>query len=134
MPHMGALSLMRRLAPGLVVVGVLGLAGCGEESTSPTAESTPPAPTATPTESAAAEDLPACDDVWQTGERLPRGYAGCEQDGETVPVDALRCSSGQKFVTFLDTHYAVVGGSVREVDGDIDSDKKYRAAVESCRA
>lgn len=134
---MGALSWLRRLAPGLVVVGVLGFAGCGGESTDSapaTVESTPPAPTGTPTESAATEDLPACDDVWQTGETLTRGYAGCEQDGETVPVDALRCSSGQKFVTFLDTHYAVVGGSVREVVGDIDSDKKYRAAVESCRA
>lgn len=139
MPHMGALSWLRRLTSGLVAVGVVTLAGCGEESSSegsatpePTVASSPTA-SGSPTESAG-PDLPACDEVWQTGETLRRGYAGCEQDGETVPVDALRCSSGQKFVTFLSSHYAVVGGVVREVEGDIDSDEKYRAAVESCRA
>lgn len=72
--------------------------------------------------------------MWLTGETLPEGYAGCEQDGEVVTGDRIACSSGQTFITFEDSHYAVLGGLVREVEGEIDSDSTYRKAVRSCRA
>lgn len=131
---MGDLSWLRHVVRTGAVVGLLALGACGSDTAEEPAATVGSSPTAQTSDDAGADGLPACDDVWQTGETLPAGYAGCVQDGATVEVDALACSSGQKFVTFEESHYAVVGGLVREVEGEIDTDRAYRKAVRSCRA
>ena len=114
------------------MIGLLALGACGTD----TVDSAGPEATASSDHEAseATGALPECAEVWRTGETLSDDYAGCQRDGETVRGDRLACSSGQVFYTFTDSHYAVVGGLVREVQGDIDSDPAYRKAVRSCRA
>lgn len=128
---MGDHSWLRHAVLSVAVVGLLALGACGsDDDAAPAGE----ASSGASQETGAAGDLPACDEVWQTGETLPRDYEGCSEDGSTVPPEAISCSSGQTFVTFEESHYAVAGGLVRQVEGDIDTDPAYRKAVRSCRA
>lgn len=93
-------------------------------------------PAKSPTRSAPAADpdAPGCADVWVTGQLIPRGYAGCNAGGAFVEPDVLGCSSGQRFVTFDDRWYGVLGGTVREAESSLEQDREYRASVASCRA
>lgn len=130
---MGDQTWLRHAVLSVAVVGLLAIGACGSD-TEDSAPAGDEASAGTSQDTDAAGDLPACDEVWRTGEELPRGYEGCTEDGATVPPAAISCSSGQTFVTFEESHYAVVGGLVREVEGDIDTDPAYRDAVRSCRA
>ena len=92
-------------------LAILGLAGCGDSSSSDdvTAASTG-AVAATP-----GDPLPQCGDVWVAKAKLPKGYAGCVKGGVTVEAKAQHCSSGQTLVTYADAFYAVTGGPVQHV-------------------
>jgi hypothetical protein len=133
------------LPVALVALG-LGVSACGDDdgsaegtdagsTPSASAPSTPdPAPTSDATEEVP-PGSPACADVWQVGERIPRGYAGCVEDGAFVESDVLGCSSGQRLVRFDDTFYGVLGGTVRQAAaGPLTDDADYRRSVRSCRA
>lgn len=79
-----------------------------------------------------APDLPACADVWVTGATLPRGYRGCDQDGETIKADKHPCSYGSTIVEFADRFYAVRGKQINEVPSLTESDQ-YRRALTACQ-
>lgn len=108
-------------------------AGCGDDSPDAT-EGTDPASSSSGS-TAAPPGAPACDDVWQDGEKLPRSYRGCvDGSGAYVPQDGLSCSSGQRMVRYDDQYYGVLGGTVHEATQPLDQDRDYRTAVRSCRA
>lgn len=145
--------LLRRQVPALLLtVAVLGACGGQEpedsassaspassESESSDASSSPTAgesPSATASASPSPEvpaDAPACEQVWQDGERLPRGYRGCVDAGTYVPSDVIGCSSGQRLVRHADRWYAVLGGTVHEASSPLDKDREYVADVRVCR-
>lgn len=144
----------RHLSVAVALLTLLA-AGCGGgEESGPVAEDTAeagstPSPSAPVSESpsapasespsaaesaAARSDAPSCDQVWVTGETIPRGYDGCNRDGAFVEVDLLGCSSGQRLARFDDRYYGVLGGLVREAESSFDDDRAYRRSVASCRA
>lgn len=121
----------------LLGLGVL-LGACGTAdsvsdtpSTTQSVPESPPAGSTSPSDPAA--DLPACQDVWKKGAKLPRSYAGCQDAGEVVARDALGCSSGQKMVRYDDRFWAVLGGEIHRADSSLNADPDYRDSVASCR-
>jgi hypothetical protein len=118
----------------LVAVGcglAISLAACGGSDPETAGDTASGATTSDPAGAASGE--PACADIWVDGQELPRRYAGCTEDGETVKADKTSCSSGQVLVTYGDRFYAVLGGPVNETDG-LSDDKDYRQAERSCLA
>jgi hypothetical protein len=79
-----------------------------------------------------ATDLPACADVWVVGATLPRGYHGCEQDGEAIKADKHPCSYGSAIIEFADRFYAVSGKQINEVPSLTESDQ-YQQALTACQ-
>jgi hypothetical protein len=75
------------------------------------------------------DGLPKCGDVWVAGQTLPKGYSGCT-DGSTVEADVTigKC----ELTTYRDHFYAIAGGTIRHVDGEIADDAGYRAAWVHC--
>lgn len=148
MPDLRRHRPFRALVLGGVVAAGL-LTGCGQDDAGggagedtapdPAARSTPSntpssTPSSTPSGAPADPDAPACGEVWVTGETIPRGYAGCN-DGEVfLEPDVMGCSSGQRFITFEDRWYGVLGGTVREGESPLAQDREYRSSVASCRA
>lgn len=139
MPALPRPARPRASAIGALLVLTL-FAGCGDDGGGPAVDTTAPDPAATsgsaPSESpsgSAAGDAPACEAVWVTGRSIPRGFDGCEVDGTLVEADVIGCSSGQRFVTYDDRWYGVLGGAVREGTSPLDQDREYRASVASCR-
>ena len=140
---------------GLVVAAVgvaFALGGCGEvtdgtdateatttpQTAGPT--STPPASPTSPSSSVAAEpaatgELPSCGDVWRLGEKLPRGYDGCLEDGR--PADdprAIPCESGRPLHRHASRWYAVEGGKVIRTDNAASKDPVFRRVLAACTA
>jgi hypothetical protein len=128
-------SLLTRSA---VAAGILLLAvGCGDDdkgaAEDPAGESpSSQSPSATDASSEPPADLPMCADVWVAGATLPRGYRGCEQDGEAVPADKHQCSYGSAIVEFADRFYAVTGKQINEVPSLTDSEQ-YKQALTACQ-
>ena len=121
----------------VVALTALGLGGCGEEETTPTAAPSDTAsvsvtPSPSSTKSATVEPPPPCNDVWG-GKQLPRRYQGCRRGGELVKARKLFCSSGQVIVTFEGRYYAVPGGPVNDV-GSLDDSEQFQQASRSCGA
>lgn len=90
-------------------------------------------PAAEPSQEQPAAGATPCGTVWVTGRTIPRTYQGCAEAGSFVESDVLGCSSGQRFVTFGDRYYGVLGGTVREGGTPLAQDRTYRASVASCR-
>jgi hypothetical protein len=145
---------MRRLAtPAMLVMLVAAaLSACGDDDgqatdagSSSAATDTPTGPsddasddvTDSPSSSGApsgdATGLPACDEVWVDGARLPGRYRGCTTDGAVVKPEVHRCSSGQRLVTHADTFWAVAGAKIHETDG-LKSDAAFKEAKLACLA
>ena len=79
---------MKKLLAAVLLAAAL--TACGGGNDEPTKE-----PADSPSESAAAAELPACPDVWVDGKTLPADYAGCVgEDGKTVAADAKPCGDG----------------------------------------
>lgn len=130
-----------RLA-ALVLVAVP-LAACGSDGTSDTdassAEDTSSvSPSESPTDSPSADEPaegPDCASVWQEGAELPRGYAGCvDEGGELVPVEKVGCSSGQALLMYDDMYWGAAGGTVYMGTAPLAEDPDFLAAVRRCRA
>lgn len=124
-------------------LALLGTAACGsEEAAEPEAggsASEAPSETPDPTDAsptgAAPEGSPACADLWEDGNKLPRTYKGCADDaGALAQREGIRCSSGQVMVTFEDRYYGVLGGTIKGTDGPLEDDRDYRSSIRSCRA
>jgi predicted small lipoprotein YifL len=129
------------LAP-VALMGLLALAGCGDD-TEPTASDTAPGdPTTTsePTSEATSEpttepadpDLPTCEETW-SADRLPATYLGCLDGDTVVEAEAFTCSTGQRLVTYTN-HYAVAGRQIVTTDGKVTADPGYRQAIQACTA
>lgn len=133
------------------VASLVLLTGCGDETgtggdvaegstsgavTSPgpsePTSSTGPTDPADPTSSAAASTLPRCDDVWVAGAVLPAGYRGCSDGTADVLPQPLRCSTGQKIVTY-DPYWAVPGAEVQETTG-LAEDPAFASVKNQCQA
>jgi hypothetical protein len=110
------------------------LAGCGEETTTGTAEETPSPAASSAEPDATAADLPACGEVWVEGETLPKKYRGCLEGGEVVKPDAVFCEFGKRLVTYGDRFWAVDNGPVQETAGPLQDDRGYQRALSSCNA
>lgn len=127
------------LAP-LLLTGAL-LAGCGEDDgrtasdPADTASATP-APSDSSSAGASGDATqatgPDCAEVWVAGETLPRGYEGCDQDGQQVKADGRYCEFGKPLVTFDDRFWAVPGGRIGESDGPLLQDAAYKDALRKC--
>lgn len=116
-----------------LLLGACGTTETVSDTPSTTQGSTESPPTESTSPSDPAADLPACQDVWKKGARLPRSYAGCQDAGEVVARDALGCSSGQKMVRYADRFWAVLGGEIHRADSSLNADPDYRDSVASCR-
>ena len=137
---------------GLIVTAVgvaFALGGCGEatdgtdvteatsvpQTTGPS--STPPAgPTGSPAaEPAGTGELPPCDEVWRLGEKLPRGYDGCLEDGHQADDPrAIPCESGRPLHRHATRWYAVAGGKVIRTDSTMSKDPVFRRVLAACTA
>lgn len=129
---MAGMSLRRALVA--IVVPILLIAGCGDDSDADRASD--PTPTeSVATETTEAADLwPDCAKVWQDGETLPARYRGC-LDGDTeVARESRYCEFGKPLVTYADRFYAVPRGTIHEVQGSLEKDRGYRRALASCTA
>lgn len=96
--------------------------GDASASASPTSASA--SPTAPP--------LPACEQVWQAGAKLPGGYAGCLEGDQEVAADGRYCEFGKPLVTYADRFYAVPGGTIAEGTSPLRSDPGYRKVLRTC--
>ena len=81
-----------------------------------------------------AETWPFCDEIWVTGETLPRTYQGCVLQGNNVkPFSPEECASGAYYATYEDRWYAVPGDKIQESKGgDIFSDPTFAKFTKSC--
>ena len=113
----------------LVPVLLLVLAACGSETEEPT---TGDAPSTATSSSGPASDLPACDEVWVDGQKLPGGYEGCFDGSTEVAPDRRECSFGKPLVTYADEYYAVPGKVVNHVPEGLDSSDAYQSALAAC--
>lgn len=75
----------------------------------------------------------ACDEVWQDGSILPRGYRGCMEGEERVRADRQICSLGTTLVTYADRFYAQPGLAIRDV-GSLQDSADYQQDFEICTA
>jgi hypothetical protein len=128
-------SLVARSALAAAVLVLA--AGCGGDdggtAEDPAEDTTSQQPGATDgTSGGPTTDLPPCADVWVAGATLPRGYRGCEQDGEAVKPDKHPCSYGATIVEFADRFYAVSGKQINEVPSLTDSEQ-YQRALSACQ-
>ena len=119
---------MRRVLAALVLPMVL-LTACGAEGSPAPAASTEPSVAAS---SASAPALPDCSDTWVVGERLPGGYAGCQEEGATVDEIDTTCSMGDRLVQHGDDLYATPGREIRKAEGGFDADAAFRRILAVC--
>lgn len=116
------------------------LAGCGSDSGSagPAEQATDPSPSSSTSSSTSTSTspsgsgLPECEAVWVAGQDLPRGYAGCVQDGRVEEPERRRCEFGQTIVEHAGRFYAVPGNVVNETESLAQS-PEYRRALRSCQ-
>ncbi|MCM3515824.1 hypothetical protein [Nocardioides sp. P86] len=130
----------RALLPSAGALLVVLLAGCGSDSGSagPAEQATDPSPSSSTSSSTSTSTspsgsgLPECDAVWVAGQDLPRGYAGCVQDGRVEDPERRRCEFGQTIVEHAGRFYAVPGNVVNETESLAQS-PEYRRALRSCQ-
>jgi hypothetical protein len=69
----------------------------------------------------AGDTLPSCEDVWVAGGTIPEDYAACRDDDGVLQVSEVQecTSTDQRFTTFGDGFYGVLGGVV--YDDGLDS-------------
>jgi hypothetical protein len=81
-----------------------------------------------------AETWPYCDQIWVTGETLPRIYQGCVLKGNSVkPFSPEKCASGTSYATYQDRWYAVPGEEIHESkSGDIFRDPAFAKFTARC--
>lgn len=136
------LRVSERRAPLKVAMAaalLLVTAACGgdpdDTAEDPAESTTPSSPesTSAPTSDAPGTEVPDCAEVWVAGATLPRGYQGCEQDGETVRADRHPCSYGAAIVEFDDRFYAVTGKKINEVPSLAES-QQFEQALSACQA
>ena len=108
---------------------LLALSACGSETEDPEVSA---GATDSPTSSAPASDLPACEEVWVDGQDLPGRYNGCFDGSTEVPADSRECSFGKPLVTYADEFYAVPGKVVNEVEEGLEASEVYQSALASC--
>lgn len=129
---MAGMNLRRALIA--LVVPILLLAGCGDNSDAESASDPTPTESAVTETTKSADRLPDCADVWQDGETMPAGYRGC-LDGDTkVARESRYCEFGKPLLTYADRFYAVPRGTIHEVRGSLEKDRGYRRALASCTA
>ena len=127
---------------GALALVVVALAGCGGDD--PDGTATDPAgatssATASPTESASEAPVesekpkePQCADVWVEGAKLPGNYQDCYEGDQRVKADGRYCEFGKPLITYDSSFWAVPGGIVHEVDGELLDDAKYRDSLHKC--
>jgi len=124
---------MRASLVVLAAAAVL-LTGCGDETASPTAtpdEGTTSVQPSEPTDSPVL--VPACDDVWTQGAKLPADYAGCQtQQAMASDGEGIYCESGQVIFTH-EQFYAAAGRKVTQADGPLKKDADFQQALKACR-
>jgi hypothetical protein len=128
---------VRRTSAGLLAAALLLLVtACGDDDGSDSAGSDTASGTPSTSESASpspSSDAPDCATIWVEGQTLDRRYQGCAQDGVTVAVEKVGCSSGQTFVLFNDEFWAVKGGIVKHAPDGLAASKAYREDMAACR-
>lgn len=121
------------LSAVMIAAVLLTTAACGGDSDN-TAEDPAGSDSPSSQESSAGGDgLPSCEETWVAGETLPRGYQGCEQDGETVKADRHPCSYGAAIIEYDDRFYAVTGKTINEVPSLAES-QQFEQALSACQA
>lgn len=123
------------IAAAVALLSALGACGSDDSTKTPVADpgASTPVASATPTESAIPAGTPACDEVWQEGETLPKAYRDCVSAEETlVTPERIKCSSGQVILTHADMFWAVAKGEIHRAD-NLNSDKGFQKAMSTCR-
>jgi hypothetical protein len=77
------------------------------------------------------DTLPACNNVWRTGQTLARNYNGCSKGDTVVPPVFIDCTDRSSLVTYDERFYAVTGKEITRITGKMTADPGYRAAHES---
>ncbi len=130
-------TALRRTSIALVAAAILVFtAACGSDSGSESSPGSASESSASPsgaTSKPADAGGPDCATIWVKGEQLDRGYRGCTQDGATVAVEKIGCSSGQTFVLFEDQFWAVKGGVIKYAPDGLTSSDAYREDMAACR-
>lgn len=125
-------TLSRVAAAAALLLGATLLGACGTEAADEPPASTP-APGGT---GATGATEPLCSEVWVDGQVLEKPYAGCHDDDADSWVDAevMRCSSGQRIVTYADSFYAVPGREIVGVGGPLTEDPDFTQMLATCTA
>ena len=86
----------------VAVVAVLLLSSCGDEASEPGVSQSP---------------LPACQEIWVDGQRLPDKYRACRRGGKLVEPTLRDCTNdvGNQLVIHDARFFAVRGGEITEV-------------------
>lgn len=117
-----------RVLAALALPTVL-LTACGAESSpAPEASSEP----SVATSSSTAASLPDCSEIWVVGQRLPGGYAGCQEDGASVEEIEANCSMGDRLIQHGTDLYATPGRQIRQAEGGFDGDAAFQRILAVC--
>ncbi len=131
---------MRRIAISTLTTFLL-MAGCtsssdsegstGDDDSESGSESGSSSPSSSPT--SAVPSGPDCADIWKAGETLPADYDVCVTDGAAGSQDVVPCDDGTKLVAYLDSFYAVTGGTIVEPDtAPMQDTAEYGAVYSQC--
>lgn len=103
----------------LTVAALIALAGCGGSGTAKADD--------------AGSGTPKCSDVWVDGATLPKDYDGCMSGSDMLEASVTSdCADGSQLGGYDDRFYALLGGTIHEVKGEIADDAGYKAAVDAC--
>lgn len=123
-------GLTRRLPLASLLPVLVLVAGCGTRDDADAAA--PSAPTEAVTSASTAATTPDCSEVWVVGERLPEGYAGCQEGGVPADDTTVPCSMGDTLVRHGDGFYATPGHPVRLAEGGFAADAAYQRIYTTC--
>lgn len=120
----------RTTLPAALAATLLLLAGCGDESGSPSASPSESGPTI----DLGGDDIPKCAEVWKVGATLPKDYAGCNDGDTTVDLIYTECTDGSSMYVHhkadgeTKTHIAITGKAIQAWTESADT-----AVYQECR-
>lgn len=131
---------MRRILLASVTTLLL-LTGCtsggdsdgGSEGSTATDDPSASASAPATTEAPAVPTGPDCDAVWKAGQVLPADYTSCVSDGATGSQDVTKCIDGSSLIVYLDSFYAVTGGTIiKPKVAPLQDTEEFGAAFSAC--